>query len=123
MAENKTHPATVEEYIAQFPEDIRQILTRIRAVIKETAPEAVEKISYGMLGYYLYGGLFWFGAYKRHIGFYPWTSGMEAAIEGLSPYKGTKGSVHFPLDKPIPYELIRKIVQYRLAETQSSRSI
>jgi uncharacterized protein YdhG (YjbR/CyaY superfamily) len=111
-------PTTVDEYIAQYPEEVRQILGRIRAVVKESVPEAEEKISYGMPGYYLNGGLVLYGVYKRHIGFYPWTSEMEANIEGLSAYKGkgTKGSVHFPLDKPMPYELIREIVKYRVAE-------
>jgi uncharacterized protein YdhG (YjbR/CyaY superfamily) len=118
MGEKKDHSPTVGDYIAKFPEDVQQILYRIRSVIKDTAPEAVEKISYGMPGYYLNGGLVWFGAYKHHIGLYPWTSEMEAAIEGLSAYKGkeTKGSVHFPLDEPMPYELIREIVQFRVAE-------
>jgi uncharacterized protein YdhG (YjbR/CyaY superfamily) len=96
------------------------LLTHIRAVVKEAVPEAVEKISYGMPGYYLNGGLVWFGAYKRHIGFYPRTIEMDASIEGLSDYKGTKGSVHFPLDKPIPYDLIREMVKFRVAENQTN---
>jgi uncharacterized protein YdhG (YjbR/CyaY superfamily) len=118
MERKKGKPATIDEYIAQFPEDVQQLLDKIRSVIKEAAPEAVEKISYQMPGYYLNGGLVWFGAYQQHIGFYPWTSEMEAAIEGLSAYrgKGTKGSVHFPLDEPMPYELIRRIVKFRVAE-------
>jgi uncharacterized protein YdhG (YjbR/CyaY superfamily) len=118
MEGKKWQPGTVDEYIAQYPEAVRQILGMIRTVIKETAPEAEEKISYGMPGYYLNGGLVWFGVYKHHIGFYPWTPEMEAAIEGLSAYKGkgTKGSVHFPLDESMPYELIRKIVKFRMAE-------
>ena len=116
MEGKKGQPATIDEYIAQFPEDLQQILVKIRAMIKESAPEAVEKISYQMPGFYLNGGLVWFGVYKHHIGFYPKTSGMEASIEELSAYKGTKGSVHFPLNKPIPYELISKIVKVRVAE-------
>ena len=116
MQEKKANPTTIDEYIAQLPEDVQPVLARIRAVIKEAAPEAVEKISYGMPGYYLNGGLVWFGAWKHHIGFYPRTPEMEASIEGLSAYQGTKGSVHFPLDKPMPYELISKIVKFRAAE-------
>jgi uncharacterized protein YdhG (YjbR/CyaY superfamily) len=116
MVEKPAQPATVDEYIAQYPQDIQQILARIRGVIKECAPEAVEKISYQMAGYYLNGGLVWFGAYKRHIGFYPRTAAMESLGEELADYKGTKGSLHFPLDKPIPYDLIRKLVKVRIEE-------
>ncbi len=74
MEEKKGHPGTIDEYIAQFPQDVQEILAKIRAVIKTAAPEAVEKISYGMPAYFLNGGLVWFGAYQRHIGFYPRTS-------------------------------------------------
>jgi uncharacterized protein YdhG (YjbR/CyaY superfamily) len=115
MEENKIQLTTIDGYMAQFPEDVQQILAKIRAVIREAAPEAEEKISYGMPAFYINGGLVWFGAYKRHIGFYPRTAGM-LALEGLSDYKGTKGSVHFPLDEPMPYELISKIVKVRVAE-------
>jgi uncharacterized protein YdhG (YjbR/CyaY superfamily) len=109
-------PTTVDEYIAQFPEEIQLILDRIRSVIKESAPDAVEKISYKMPAYFSNGRLIYFSVNKRHIGIYPLTSGMEASIEGLSAYKGTKSSIHFPLDKPMPYELLSKIVKYRVAE-------
>lgn len=117
MDEKKGAPATVDDYIAQFPEDVRQVLDRIRAVVKAAAPDAVEKISYGMAGYYLNGGLVWFGAYKRHIGFYPRTAAMDA-VEGFSAYGGTKGSVHFPLDQSMPFELIAEIVKARVRETR-----
>jgi len=116
MGEKKGQPTTIDEYIAQFPEDVQQILVKIRAVIKESAPEAVEKISYQMPGFYLNGFLVSFAVWKHHIGFYPRSSGMEASIEELSAYKGTKGSVHFPLDKPMPYELMGKLVKIRVAE-------
>lgn len=110
-------PGSIDDYIAQFPDDTQIILNNIRVVVKEAAPQAVEKISYGMPGYYLDGsGLVWFGAYKQHIGFYPKTDGMMESIQELSTYKGTKGSVHFPLNKPIPYELIRRMVKVRVAE-------
>jgi uncharacterized protein YdhG (YjbR/CyaY superfamily) len=116
MEGKKSQPTTIDEYIAQFPEDVQQILNKIRAVIKETAPDAVEKISYQMPAFYLNGGLAWFAAYKHHIGFYPRPSGIEEFKEELSAYKGNKGTIQFPLDKPIPYDLIRKIVRYRIAE-------
>ncbi len=116
MEGKKGHPTTIDEYISQFPEDVQHILVKIRAVIKASAPEAVEKISYQMPAFYLNGNLIWFGVHKHHIGFYPKTSGMEAFLEELSAYKGTKGSVHFPLDQPMPYELIGKIVKIRVAE-------
>ena len=112
------HPATFEEYAAQFPPDVQQILSNIRTIIKEAAPQAEERISYNMPAFFQNGGLVWFGAYKHHIGLYPKTAGMLAALPELSNYKGTKGSVHFPLDKPMPYELIRRIVGVRLTENQ-----
>jgi uncharacterized protein YdhG (YjbR/CyaY superfamily) len=118
MEEKNGHKTTVDEYVAQFPDDVRNILEKIRAVVREAAPEAVEKITYDMPGFYLNGFLVSFAVWKKHIGFYPRTSDMEAAIEELSAYKGTKGSVHFPLDKSIPYELIRNMVKFRVAENQ-----
>jgi uncharacterized protein YdhG (YjbR/CyaY superfamily) len=121
VEKKKVQPATIDEYIAQFPENVQQILSKIRAVIKESAPEAVEKISYAMPAFFLNGGLVWFGAYQHHIGIYPKTGGMLASLEELSAYKGTKGSVHFPLDKPIPYELIGKIVKIRVAENLNNQ--
>jgi uncharacterized protein YdhG (YjbR/CyaY superfamily) len=120
MEEVKGTAANIDEYIAGFPEEVQDILIKIRGVIKESAPGAVEKISYGMPAFYTDSGLVWFGAYKRHIGLYPRTSEMDAAIDELPAYKGTKGSVHFPLDQPIPYELIREIVKFRLAENQKA---
>ena len=114
MEGKKGHPTTIDEYISQFPEDVQHILVKIRAAIKESAPEAVEKISYQMPGFYLNGFLVSFSVWKHHIGFYPKTSEMEG-IEGFSA-KGTKGSVHFPLDQPMPYEIISKMVKFRVAE-------
>ena len=116
MEGNTRPPATIDEYIAKYPENMKQVLFKLREVIKEAAPGAVEKMSYNMPGYFLNGALIWFGVWKNHIGFYPRSDAMEASIEGLSAYKGTKGSVHFPLDKPMPYDLIRKIVKFKVAE-------
>jgi uncharacterized protein YdhG (YjbR/CyaY superfamily) len=110
------NPTTIDEYIAQFPEDVQQILLKIRAVIKEAAPGAVEKISYQLPTFYLNGNLVHFGVHKHHIGFYPTPPGIAAFQEELSVYKGAKGSVQFPLDEPMPYELISQIVRFRVAE-------
>jgi uncharacterized protein YdhG (YjbR/CyaY superfamily) len=118
MDQKKAQPATVDGYIAQFPPAVQEILARIRAVIQEAAPEATEKISYGMPTFYLKGNLVHFGAHQNHIGFYPAPSGIEAFQDELSAYKGAKGSVQFPLDKPIPYHLIARITRYRVAENQ-----
>jgi uncharacterized protein YdhG (YjbR/CyaY superfamily) len=116
MEGKMVQPTTIDEYIAQFSQEVQQILTRIRAVIKESAPQAVEKISYQMPGFYLKGSLVWFGVHKNHIGFYPTGSGIEAFKEKLSAYKMSKGAVQFPLDKPIPYDLIREMVRFKVAE-------
>lgn len=116
MGINKKVALTTDEYIAQFPPDVREILQNLRAVIKEAAPEATEKISYQMPTFYLNGNLVHFAAYARHIGFYPAPSGIEAFKEELSPYKGAKGSVQFPLDKPLPIDLIGRIVRFRVSE-------
>ena len=118
MQEKKEQPTTVDEYIAQFPEDVQQILSKVRAVIKESAPAAKEKISYQMPCFYLKGSLVWFGGHTHHIGFYPTASGIEAFKDELSAYKWSKGAVQFPLDQPMPYELIRRIVKFRVAEDQ-----
>jgi uncharacterized protein YdhG (YjbR/CyaY superfamily) len=112
--ETKTRkPASIDEYIAQFPHDVQAIMNELRAVIKETAPEAQERISYGMPGYYLHGMLVWFGGHKNHIGFYPTGEGIEAFMNELVSYKTSKGAIQFPLDQPIPYDLVRRIVKYR----------
>ena len=107
---------TIDEYIAQFTEDIQEILQQIRSVIKEAAPDATEKISYQMPTFFLKGNLVHFAAFKTHIGFYPVPSGIEKFKEELSQYKGGKGSVQFPLDKPMPLDLIRRIVLFRVEE-------
>jgi uncharacterized protein YdhG (YjbR/CyaY superfamily) len=117
MEDNKPDPSPIDEYIARYPQNIQQILARIRVVIRETAPEAEERLSYNMPAFYLNGGLVWFAANKHHIGFYPRPSTTDEAFnQEIATYKGTKGSIHFPLDQPIPYEFIRKVVRVRLAE-------
>jgi uncharacterized protein YdhG (YjbR/CyaY superfamily) len=116
MEENKIPFHTIDEYIMQFSPEVQEILKMLRRVIKESAPNATEKISYQMPTFFLHKNLVHFAACKNHIGFYPTPSGIKAFKEELSGYKGSKGSIQFPLNKPIPYELISKIVKYRVAE-------
>jgi uncharacterized protein YdhG (YjbR/CyaY superfamily) len=107
---------TIDEYIIQFPLEVQETLNILRNVIKEAAPDAKEKIGYKMPAFYLYGSLVYFAAYKNHIGFYPTASGIEAFKDELAVYKSSKGAVQFPIGKPLPYELISRIVKYRVAE-------
>ncbi len=103
----------VDEYIADFPANVREILENIRRVIKESAPEAEESISYGMPGFKLNGhSLVYYSAWKKHIGFYGASSAVETFKDELAPYKVLKGTIQFPLDKPMPLNLIKKIVEY-----------
>ncbi|MDJ1485747.1 DUF1801 domain-containing protein [Cytophagaceae bacterium YF14B1] len=111
-----TNATTIDEYIAGFPDNIQQILNQIRATIKEAAPEAQEAIKYAMPTFVLNGNLVHFAAFKNHIGFYPAPVGIEAFKEQLSGYKGAKGSVQFPLDKPMPLKLITDIVKFRVKD-------
>lgn len=121
MKENKTTYQSVDEYILQFSPNIQEILKMLRKVIKEAAPDAEEKISWGMPAFTLNGSLVYFAAHKNHIGFYPAPSGIEAFKQELSEYKAAKGSVQFPITKPLPYELISKIVRYRVAENTKNK--
>ncbi|MBN1117333.1 MAG: DUF1801 domain-containing protein [Bacteroidales bacterium] len=116
MKTNRTQ--TVDEYIAVFPEDIREILTKIRLTILNAAPEAEEKISYQMPAFKFHEMLVYFAAFNKHIGFYPTPSGIIAFKDELAKYPGGKGSVQFTFDKPIPYNLIADIVKFRLAEVK-----
>ena len=108
--------STIDEYIEQFPPDIQLILSELRRVIAEAAPQAQEKISYQMPTFYLKGNLVHFAAYKNHIGFYPAASGIAAFQKELSAYKWAKGSVQFPINAPLPFDLIRTIVEFRVNE-------
>lgn len=107
----------IDQYIAGFPENVQAILGQIRATIKQAVPEAEETISYAMPAFRLNGRtLVYFAAFKNHIGFYPIPSGIDAFRKELSAYKTGKGSVQFPLDKPVPLDLITQIVKYRASE-------
>lgn len=108
---------TIDEYISTFPEEIQRILKGMRQVIREAAPGAEETINYQMPTYKLNGkNLVHFAAYKKHIGFYPAPSGITAFEKELSLYKRSKGAVQFPIDKPVPLKLVRKIVAFRVRE-------
>jgi uncharacterized protein YdhG (YjbR/CyaY superfamily) len=113
----KSKSESVDEYIKAFPKNVQKILDQIRTIIKEKAPDAVEGINYGMPGYKTQGRpLVYFAGYEKHIGFYATPTGHEAFAEELSKFKQGKGSVQFPLDKPIPYDLIARIVEFRIKE-------
>jgi len=116
MTTNKTPSNAIDEYIANFPKDVQAILEKVRATIRKSAPNAEEVINYGIPTFTLHGNLVHFAGFKNHIGFYPTPSGIEKFKKELSIYKGAKGSVQFPLDKPIPYGLIGKIVKFRVKE-------
>ena len=109
---------TVDEYIASFPDGVRVILERIRGIVRKAAPRAEEKISYGMPAYKLRHNLVYFAAHTKHIGLYPTPSATGAFAEEFAPYESGKGSIKFPLDKPIPYDLIRRIVEFRVKEEE-----
>lgn len=116
MKTEQTEPQTIDEYIADFPEDVRKILEQVRMTIRKAAPEAQETIKYRMPTFTLHGNLVHFAGFKNHIGFYPVPTGIEAFKKELSVYKQGKGSIQFPLDQPIPYNLIGKIVKFRVKE-------
>ncbi len=116
MKSVQTAPNKIDEYIAGFPRDVQAILEKVRTTVREAAPGAEETISYGIPAFNLKGNLVFFAAFKNHIGFYPTSTGIEKFKDELSVYKGSKGTVQFPLDKPIPYGLISRIVEFRVKE-------
>ncbi|MEZ0542137.1 iron chaperone [Fibrella arboris] len=116
MNPSKPTPKSVDEYLYDFPEAVQYLLEELRQAIREAAPEAVETISYQMPAFMLHGKLVYFAGYKNHIGFYPTASGITAFKDELSTYNCTKGTVQFPLDKPLPLDLITRIVKFRVQE-------
>ena len=114
MRTNQTAPKNIDEYIAGFPNDVQKLLEKIRLTIRKAAPDAEEAIKYQIPTFTLKGNLVHFAAYKQHIGFYPAPRGIEKFKKELSVYEGGKGTVRFPLDKPIPFDLISKIVKFRV---------
>jgi len=107
---------TIDEYIASFPKNIQVILQELRQAIRESAPGAQEAISYRIPAFKLKGYLVWFAAFKDHVGFYPRASGIEAFKEKLCAYDVSKGTVRFPFDRPIPLDLVKEIVRFRVKE-------
>ncbi|QJD84582.1 iron chaperone [Cohnella herbarum] len=116
--DNKSAYESIDHYISHFPPEVREILRTLRKVIRDAAPDAKEKISYQMPTFEQQGNLVHFAAYKNHIGFYPGANGIHEFQPELAGYKGAKGSVQFPIDKPLPYELIRRIVQFRIVDNR-----
>jgi uncharacterized protein YdhG (YjbR/CyaY superfamily) len=122
MAKSKGQFKTIDEYIAEFPKEVRDVLEELRRVIRESAPGAKEAISYGMPTFKLNGNLVHFAAWKNHVGFYPaGPSAIEAFKKELSPFKQSKGTVQFPLDKPIPFDLVKKIVKFRVKQNEAKK--
>lgn len=116
-----TDPKTIDDFIASYPKQAQEILQQIRQTIHRVVPEAKEKISYGIPTFYLAGNLVHFSAYKHHIGFYPGSDAIKAFKDDLKPYKTSKGTIQFPLDQPIPYDLIKKITKYRVGQQLSKK--
>ena len=117
MKSQKSNFKTIDDYIKSFPKDIQKILGMVRQTIKKAAPEAEEAISYQMPTFKLNGNLVHFAAFKNHIGFYPTPSGTKEFKKEISVFRSGKGSIQFPIDKPMPLSLIKKIVKYRVKES------
>jgi uncharacterized protein YdhG (YjbR/CyaY superfamily) len=115
MKENKINYGSIDEYISTFTPEVQDILQTIRQVIKESAPDAKEKISYQMPTFEYYGNLVHFAAFNNHIGFYPTPSGIDEFKEELKEYHKSKGTLQFPINKTLPYDIISRIVKYRVA--------
>ena len=113
----------IDVYVAKFPEKTREQLQKLRNVIQEAAPDSVETLSYGIPTFKQGRNLVHFAGYKKHVGFYPTPSSIELFREELSEYEVSKGTVKFPHDKPIPYDLIKRVVEYRVNEVTSSNQL
>jgi uncharacterized protein YdhG (YjbR/CyaY superfamily) len=114
--------STIDEFIAGFPAPVQKILTQLRETIRKAAPEAEETINYGIPTFKLGGNLVHFGCYAKHIGFYPTPTAISAFKKELKPYKCSKGTVQFPLDQPVPLDLVRRMVKFRVAEVLSEKT-
>lgn len=120
-AASKPEFESIDEYISTFPKKVQKTLVGLRRAIKKAAPEAIEKISYQMPAFWLNGNLVYFAAYKNHIGFYPTSSGIRMFSKEISAYKNSKGAVQFPIDEPLPMDLIIKMVKFRVSENSRKK--
>ena len=116
---NKKVLKTIDDYMSHFPREVQELLGQMRRTIRKTAPRAEEAISYGIPGFKFNGSLVWFAGYKRHIGFYPGSSAIATFKKELSAYRVAKGSVQFPVDKPLPLALVSRIVKFRMKQNLS----
>jgi uncharacterized protein YdhG (YjbR/CyaY superfamily) len=116
MMADRSTPGTIDDYIAAFPPDVRSILQKIRLTVRKAAPQAEEKISYKIPSFALNGALIYFAAFKKHIGLYPPVRGDDKLRKEIARYRGEKGNLKFPLDEPIPYKLIARVVKFRVKE-------
>lgn len=115
----KTKAENIDDYMLQFPKDIQKLLKQMRSTIKKAAPKAEEAMKYGIPTFVLNGNLVHFAAYKNHIGFYPAPSGLLAFKKKIARYKSSKGAVQFPIEEPLPLDLISKIVKFRVVENSA----
>ena len=122
MSMDKKISKNIDEYLIRFPKEVQQLLKKMRLTIKKAAPKAMEKISYGIPTFTLNGNLVHFAGYKNHIGFYPTPSGITAFKKELSTYKGAKGSVQFPINEPLPLNLVSRIVKFRVNESLTTKN-
>jgi uncharacterized protein YdhG (YjbR/CyaY superfamily) len=120
---NKNAPENFEQYILNYPAEIRERLQKIRSLVKKLAPDATEKISYGMPAFTLHGMLLYFAAHTKHIGFYPFTTAIDAFRDELLEFKTAKGSIQFPNNLPLPLKLISQIIEFRVAENRSNAEL
>jgi len=121
MMKGKKEIKSIDDYIRSFPRPVQKKLTELRKIVRAQAPQAQEKISYQMPAFYFNGNLLYFAAYSKHIGFYPTASGIAAFRREVSKYKNSKGTVQFPLDEPLPVDLIKKILNFRVKENNRKK--
>lgn len=121
MTTDKKIPTSIDEYIADFPADVQKIMIELRQAIQKGAPEATEKISWGMPTFYLKGNLIHFAGHKKHIGLYPGAEAIEVFSKDMEAYKTSKGAMQLPLDKPLPLKLITKIVKFNIERNLKSK--
>lgn len=119
----KNPPADIDEYIADFPPNVQKLLQRVRKTIQKAAPDAEEAISYAIPTFRLNGNLVHFAGFKNHISVYPAPRGVAEFKKELAQYEGGKGTVQFPLDQPVPYDLITRIVKYRITENAAKKKV